>query len=215
MHLVPLKQTSYIQMRVHWDKYLLEKKLWTQTAGILPRTSCTSDHFHEHKMRKHKNDPWITMANIFPILDRTTKGVGAAPSLGYHYMPHREKVPSMLNCFLGKHQSISKLLHPIPNIISAPNPVYTVASPCSPPLFCSQSGSCLGPLGQGSYQLVMGPGGSGPRPWTQTDWLASYLHSGLCVPFPPLHAAVFSEFGQTGKNAAREQIWAKYTHKHT
>lgn len=82
----------------------------------------------------------------------------------------------------------------------------------SPPLFCSQSGSCLGPIGPGSYQLVMGPGGSGPRPWTQTDWLASYLHSGLCVPFPPLHAALLSELGQTEKNAAREQIWTQYTH---
>lgn len=61
----------------------------------------------------------------------------------------------------------------------------------------------------------MGPGGSGPRPWTQTDWLASYLHSGLSVPFPPLQAAaVLSELGQTEKNAAREQIWT-HTHSHT
>lgn len=55
------------------------------------------------------------------------------------------------------------------SVLRLPLSIYllqlTVAlTPPSPPPFCSPSGSCLGPLGPGSYQLVMGPGGSGPRP---------------------------------------------------
>lgn len=174
---------------------------------------------------KKKNDCWITKANIFPpspILDRTTEGFSAAGSLGYHYMPHSKNVYSAFQYFLGE----IRLPHPIPNIISVPFFLSVVWLPLyiSPPafccllsllLFCSQSGSCLGPLGPGSYQLVMGPGGSGPRPWTETDWLASYLHSGLCVPVPPLHAAVLSELGQTEKNATREHKHTKHTYIRT
>lgn len=85
-------------------------------------------------------------------------------------MPHSKNVYSAFQYFLGE----ITLPHPIPNIISVPYSVYSLASslhissgfllPSLPPPFCSQSGSCLGPLGPGSYQLVMGPGGSGPRP---------------------------------------------------
>lgn len=172
------------------------------------------------------------MVNIFPstsIIDGTTEGFGAAGSLTYHYMPRSKNVLSTLQCFLGKIRAspdchipsliLSSIL--IQSILWLPLSVYIssgfllLSLPPSPPLFCSHSGSCLGPLGPDSYQLVMGPGGSGPRPWTQTDWLASYLHSGRRVPFPPLYAAVLSELGQTEKNAAREQIITKHTHKHT
>lgn len=121
-------------------------------------------------------------------------------------MPQSHNVPSRLQWFMGKknHSRISRLPHPSTNIVSAPYSLYIVASslslPSTPPLFCSLSGSCLGPLGLSSYQLVMGPGGSGPRPWTQTGWLAGFI-SLLRTPCSlPSSACCFS---QTEKNVSR------------
>lgn len=235
MHLVPLKQRVFYPNKC----FSIQVPTGEEIMKLFSRNIKSPVHIQplsldpEHKMRKKKNDHWITMSTIFPpisTVDRPTKGFGATGSLAYHHMPHSHNAPSRLQWFLGKknHSRISRLPHPSPKIICVPYSVYTVASPLSlnllwlccllsstALLFCSPSGSCLGPLGPSSYQLVMGPGGSGPRPWTQTDWLASYLHSGLCVPFPPLHAALLSELGQTEKNAAREQIWTQHTHTHT
>lgn len=94
-------------------------------------------------------------------------------------------------------------------------------SASSPPLFGSQSGSCLGPLGPCSYQLVMGPGGSGPRPWTQTDWLPRFISAlgTLCSLPSPAHCCAVRakpDKEECGSGANMNLIQTrKQTHAHT
>lgn len=140
---------------------------------------------------KKKNDPRINQHfSFYFYIRQNRRGIWCIRKSWISLHASRQKCPFLAPVLSGKNVSISGQPHPISNIISSLSlsipwlPLCTYLlwisvafSTSSPPLFCSQSGSCLGPLGPGSYQLVMGPGGSGPRPWTQTDWLAGLISS--------------------------------------
>lgn len=133
---------------------------------------------------------WPPFSPLSSVMDTTPGGFCATGNLRYHYKL-KSKTTSFpdLSAFLKEGRKIntaSPVCH-IPWLILSP---FLILSPqwfplCrspSPPLFCSQS-FLSGPTWLGIISVSTGPGGSGTRPWTQTGWLASYLHSGLCVPF--------------------------------
>lgn len=73
---------------------------------------------------------------------------------------------------------------------------------------------CLGPLGLGSYQLVMGPGESALAPEHRLTGWPHISTQDSVFPFPPLHTAGLSKLVQTEKNVGREQIWTWNTKTH-
>lgn len=170
----------------------------------------------KRKMRVEQRRPSISSSRHPPHPHHADIRQNHRGSPGYHHALQQRKIKG------------EKKIHLIPNFISGPR-YYPFCSFLSahiaapPPRFSSLSASCLSPLGSGSYQLVMGPGGSGPRPWTQTDrlagWLAGWPHISsqdslflfpshpppLPAPASPPPPLLLRLLCHTQKNAAWEQ----------
>lgn len=117
-------------------------------------------------------------------MDKTTRGFFFLRKLGYRRVLQWKNIPS--------RQGIKHLWYPIIHIIffyTEVSSLYISAvTPCwrffpSPVFFFSPQPVLSGTTWPGLISVSYGSRRVSPRPWTQTDWLASYLHSGLCVPF--------------------------------